>query len=996
MPAPAHAFARSLFPEIEGRHELDELLLSVSGATIEEINIAPGLAALDGVTTRASRSELTRQTSLDAFARSIADEQRQTLLKTFLQHPASAAHAKSLADQAVHDLASSIHQLSVRTLVASMHYLRDRSELTGRTSSERFQCFCTLSSTPEFAESLARGFPVHATQVRQAAQQAHLNIAEFLIRLEETFRSAPLAALVAPQSVLTRLQMTSGDPHARGRRVLIAHFDSGTKLVYKPRPMAAEAALSQLLKRLNEAAGTHLAVLTTIDLGDYGWQEYADGNTPTDRDVYFTSCGQLLGALHLLRASDMHYENVATHRGLPVAIDAETLFCVNERRSASGEQPSAVSLALANSVYSTGFLPTRVDDDHTQQASIDIGFLGYEPDQGAITAVPVLIDDGTDLARVDLAYGTIQDAPTRPIQPSRSADELAAISGGYTQVCHWVMGHRDMVEGWLSELFGGVRIRAVVHNTRSYTQLINLATHPRFQESLDLTRILFHRCAIGRLDHVTPNVVRCEVSDLCHRDVPYFSLRTDDTAVYDWQGNRLADVLRRPPLENVLSALRGMTEMTLGLNLKVIRGSYVDKIALEQDRPRWDQVTAHSGRSADIRSAVCQVARNIADDLVRSAIRDGDDVATQWIGPTVVDTSRPNPWRFRELGNDLYAGAPGLSLFLAAAGALTGDETYVETACSHLLPSARALLTDQQLRCDTWQGGLAGSFAGVAYALVEAGEIAGREDCLASGLRLWTYVPEMLADLEAIDCLTGSAGLLTVANGLLSAYGSETRWGAELAHVQRACREHLHAGVHHLLDGDHAVLYSGYAHGLQGMIGALGSDPDPTSAQLSDELAELYERSFGRDRGAGWAISSATPDYRAHGWCHGSPGILLGETGRFLRGDGSRASEVDLLIDVVSNDCFDLNFSLCHGDLGNLLILRRAARARARQDVLSAVQLRVAQLSSDILPPRLAKPVGKTFQNDSLMIGLAGIGYGLIALSGAVTVPDLLTFEVLR
>ena len=198
--------------------------------------------------------------------------------------------------------------------------------------------------------------------------------------------------------------------------------------------------------------------------------------------------------------------------------------------------------------------------------------------------------------------------------------------------------------------------------------------------------------------------------------------------------------------------------------------------------------------------------------------------------------------------------------------------------------------------------------------------------------------------------------------------------------------EHLHAGVHHLLDGDHACSYSGYAHGLQGMIGALGSDPDPTSAQLSDELAEPYERSF-----QGATVEPAGPSAvrrptTAHtGGATGPPEYCSVRQGASCEATGSRASEVDLLIDVVSNDCFDLNFSLCHGDLGNLLILERQP-AHVRGSILSAVQLRVAQLSSDILPPRLAKPVGKTFQNDSLMIGLAGIGFGLIALSGAVTV----------
>lgn len=90
---------------------------------------------------------------------------------------------------------------------------------------------------------------------------------------------------------------------------------------------------------------------------------------------------------------------------------------------------------------------------------------------------------------------------------------------------------------------------------------------------------------------------------------------------------------------------------------------------------------------------------------------------------------------------------------------------------------------------------------------------------------------------------------------------------------------------------------------------------------------------------------------------------------------------------------FGKNHSLCHGDLGNLDLLIEAARVRRD----TSLQSRVDRIAGGILEsieehgwlyglPTGAEPLG-------LMVGLAGIAYGLARLADPDRLPCLLTLS---
>jgi lantibiotic modifying enzyme len=557
------------------------------------------------------------------------------------------------------------------------------------------------------------------------------------------------------------------------------------------------------------------------------------------------------------------------------------------------------------------------------------------------------------------------------------------------------MDHRAQVMSWVRELFTGVQVRTVVDNTRKYYQLLNLATHPEFQMSPALTEVLFHRCGIGRVDHVTPAVVRAEIADLRRRDIPYFTLRTDRTEVFDSRGRAIANPLAMTPLEHVEAAIAHMSPARRELNAQIICSTYVGKVDQRLDRPGWDQCTP-SARGTAGREDM-DLVRGIADHYLQQAVPGDGDGPTEWIGSTLSNTAQAHPWRFRQLGDGLYAGRSGLALFLSAAGARFRDERYLDCAERFLLPRAHELLADPAERRRTVVGGMGDGYPGVAYALINGGRLAGRPEWVDRGLELWGLVAADVPALTTTDQLMGSAGILTASCRLL---GDGTIPQDAVPGVRRAADEAFQHLVGAPSPGPAAAAgrtYSGYAHGEAGLIAALTLDAQhrPEAKRLVRGIQDGYAARFERSS-LPWAISDDTPDRRAHGWCHGAPGILVAELVRQEDGGQDRHEIIEALHRIVLAECLDLNFSLCHGDIGNLAILQRSATFLGDAETQATIKQRLSALVTQILPRRLTARNAKTLLNDAFMVGLPGVGYGLLQLEADGVLPDPFTYGIPR
>jgi lantibiotic modifying enzyme len=276
-----------------------------------------------------------------------------------------------------------------------------------------------------------------------------------------------------------------------------------------------------------------------------------------------------------------------------------------------------------------------------------------------------------------------------------------------------------------------------------------------------------------------------------------------------------------------------------------------------------------------------------------------------------------------------------------------------------------------------------------------------RPELLAEAEKWAHSLSSRISNDKSFDVISGSAGLIAVLLALHQHCASTQT--LELA-VQ--CGDHLlqHAqqtpqSTAWITLSNSAAPLTGFSHGAAGIAWALMKLAGATRELRFREAAIAalqYERSLFSPTQNNW------PDLRAArledqavpyaiAWCHGAPGIGLG---RILMlehyEDQEIHAEITAAVQATLSRNLGINYSLCHGDLGNYETLQQAMPFVQN----SAVSERIRLLPSHILAGirehgwRCGVPLG--VETPGLMVGVAGIGYGLLRIARPMQVPSVL------
>src|SRR5262249_41981437 len=163
-----------------------------------------------------------------------------------------------------------------RTMVLELNVARLEGKLPGSSPQERFTQFIAQIHERDRLHTIFEEYPVLARLIAEQTTRWLEVTLELLGRLVTDFdllegafaTSGPLGPLVA---------VTAGvaDPHAGGRSVAILRFESGIRVVYKPKSLSTDVHFQDLQRWLT-ANGFPCAfrTLTILDRGRYGWSEF--------------------------------------------------------------------------------------------------------------------------------------------------------------------------------------------------------------------------------------------------------------------------------------------------------------------------------------------------------------------------------------------------------------------------------------------------------------------------------------------------------------------------------------------------------------------------------------------------------------------------------------------------------------------------------------------------------------------------------------------------
>lgn len=887
-------------------------------------------------------------------------------------------------------------------------------------STAYFDAFVTRL-VDEGLQSVFAGQPVLSRLVRQQVENSAAAAAEFLQRLAAD-RCLLDAEFDGGCGVVASLRLGLSDPHAHGRCVVAVTFESGRRVVYKPRSLDNDARFASVCAWSNRQPGLlDLKAVHVMRRAGYGWAEFVTElpcMTATELARFYQRAGQLLAWFYVLRATDCHLENLIASGEYLVPVDLETLLQPDpvpiDGALFTADTEHALNLRLKRSVLRSGMLPSwSFSSDGT--VAFDLSALGGIEPPVSMTEVKTWTHVNTDQMACEMRRVVLPRAQNRPVDDMTPVDlhaHVGEVADGFAAMYDVIRNNVEalVAPGGLLHAFQAAVVRVLLRDTQVYVTLRDTALRAgQMRDGLGFS-IELDRLAMAFLACETRppawGIVRAEQEALGRLDVPVFHAPVDGTALHGSTEPLCDAFFVRPAYAEMLDGLALLGDEDRRFQIELIHSAFAARIAAmpEPVRPKDGSSLVRAPSAPDFLAE----ARRLADALADSAVYDASG-ELNWIGLC----AKPSAERFQlqGAGDDLYDGRCGIALFFAALHRATGEGRYralaLDTIRSIQLLKLRQLRNSRVAREWVSIAGLGGmtGLGGILYSLSVMSALLPDDGLAQQALELAAFVDDAaMAASTQVDLVSGHAG------GLLGLLALHERTG-EAGVLSRASRLGARiVGLLHDRDGSFQPvrsngrpLLTGMSHGAAGVSHALWALHGKVGGAGFDRTALAccaYERSLFDPATMNW------PDLRSAGsaaaamplvrWCHGAPGIALARLhGAAHVGDALGGTELSAALHTTVAAGQPGVDHLCCGAFGISDILLEAGRRlpqRRYADQAREFAGRAMDGAARHGAYQLFSNLPRSTNNAGFLVGLAGIGYTLLRLAD-MSLPCVLAME---
>lgn len=834
------------------------------------------------------------------------------------------------------------------------------------------------------------------------------------------------------------LELDLSDPHNQGRRVIALTFDTGLKLVYKPKSLRLEATFCQLLDWCNNRAGLlTFKVLQVLDRSTHGWVEFIK-SSPCDDEAaarrFYQRSGMLLCLIHTLQGTDCHSENLIASGEQPVLLDMETLLhhwdLILEPTKFDAQ--TLAERQLMQSVLRTWILPqwgTMPND----QISLDVSGLGGAEEQGV--TVLKLQNINTDAMAPDYATITLKqdNAATLNGIPLSPADYLEDLVAGFEQMYCFLLSHQDALlasDGPLMAL-ADENIRYVFRPTRIYSTILQNSYEPSLLRSgIDRSISLDALSRVFLIPEEKPffwSILAAEIQAMEQLDIPYFAASSSSDCLPLPTGAVIPKFFKEASFERVVLQVQRLNETDLAQQIEIIRGAFYSRFVREPSPLQLGETfrqnistaaedtlpfpfgdPSHNAIAPLSSDPLVQQAIAIAQSLQQRAIC-AVDGSVSWMGLGYRANSQT--FQLQGLGYSLYDGSPGVALFFAALSKITSDSQWHDLALRTLQP-LRQLLQDSNPHAMaqlTRRLGISGAtgLSSIGYALVKSTQLLQEPALLQDAKKAVSLItPELIATDQTFNIMGGAAGAIL---GLLAVQDAETVHpsvaSAPLA-LAIASGEHL---LKHQTSLDNCPQawktwngkqLTGFSQGAAGIAHALLRLFAVTQdSRFLNAVVEAiaYEQSVFSTDAQNWPdFRFETPHFQVS-WAHGAPGIGLGRLGGLSVLDTPEiCQEIAIALETTQKFGVWGVDHLCWGNLGRMETLLVASETLNRPDLLAMARKAAALIVTQACDRgafTLFSDLPAKVYNPGFFHGTTGIGYQLLRLAYPGLLPSVLLWE---
>jgi type 2 lantibiotic biosynthesis protein LanM len=858
---------------------------------------------------------------------------------------------------------------------------------------------------------------------------------EFLHRLavdldeiEKTFHHGVSAGSVV------EVQPGCSDAHHQGRTVFLVAFADGLKIVYKPRSLAVDQAFVNLLLWGNEQGlAPSLKPIRIINKDTHGWAEYVPQQSCISKQevqAYYQRAGLLLCWLYLLGGNDMHSENLIACGPDPMLVDLETIITAGFPPCLRYKQPWESATLLddllcqRHSVLNICFLPELRQLEGVDKAKAVIVYdgsgLGGVMDHLQTRSRPIWKHVNTDAMSLEVMHIPGQMSPNTLLLHDVGVNPLEygeVVVKGFQTGYRFLLTHRSELlasDGPLAA-FEGCPLRFVRRATRTYAKALEILRHPKFlREGTDRwieLQVFATSLPERQTHHALWKVAESEMLALQRLDIPRFGTCASSPDLWLETGEILPRVFPGSALEQGRASLTQLDEADLTQQTHLIRTAFLlARQTQGMGEEDFSSLNEQAGDEFLSRVELIEMARHIGQHLHAHASSDQlSRNGGTWMGLHYQNTLKGFQQGF--VGFNLYQGACGITLFLAALQKVTRENTFGDLIISALQPLCRDLKDASSLTAlGTWEIGGTSGLGSYMYALSRIGVWLDQPELLDAAWHATLLLTEerVQAD-QSFDVIGGSAGALL---GLLSLYKYIQK--DELLQRARWCGHHLleqrvlTASGRRAWPAFQSHPLTGFSHGTAGIAYALLRLVEETGEQIWKEAAEEalgFEQSLFLPEVGNWPDlreqSEETDVHAFHtaptAWCHGAAGIGLARLGGLAVLDTPQI-RADLAVALQTTQKTGLQEvdALCCGNGGRIELLVAASQHLKQPHLLevarqwSSVLIHRSEQRGDF---RLLSRLPRQAYNPGLFQGTAGIGYELLRVAFSDQVPSVLLWE---
>ncbi len=862
------------------------------------------------------------------------------------------------------------HSAAIRTLIGEIHWCKERGMLGGDTAEDRYDSFCVLLKNAEYREQIYIRYPELSLYLDVLEENQIAAWIEFIKRLETDWEELQKRFELGPDAYVRSIRLCGSDFHQKGKAVIRVETATGEVFYYKPHSIGNEHFLQDCLKVIYEAQGMDALPLRILERENYGWVKEIPYQRCRNQEEVIRFCkrmGILAAVSYVLGVGDLHYENIVAYGEYPMIVDAETMMDnMGELFQWTGKTEEFYSV-LSSGLFLGGAAVRNI-------AGVTGGEVGTHEKK-----VPVVLYDKTSDIQIGYRKPMVKEQHNRLFLNEEKiviSVYKTEILDGFIRTYEWFMEHKNEVSGRFWEGKAVLTSRFLSGNTQFFSMALSAASHPKLmREKGGRNRYLCRICE-GR------KLAKWEVAAMEDGDVPWFYRKLDDRHLYTGQGIIFRDFFDSTVIESLKDRLGQLSKEDCNLQQKVL------EMSLEvfcTGSAEWDNSNCGEPQAeVDVVFGWKDCVKQIADEIVRKGIRQKDKLF--WLG---LEGEGQNV-KIRPVDFYFYSGIAGIAVFFRKFYQECGLYQKICVVLEDMLFSYTNRIKAGAIFPATEYPGMYCGESSIVHAYQLLYKMTGRKKYRDYAGEHARILCRQSSENVSCDLLYGNAGAVLVLCQQYEDTGESFFLDEAIHRLAIIDKNRIESdkGISWFENAEGNPVCS-LAHGNSGILLAYarvnGLKPCETWRKRIWRIME-YEDQFYDEVSGNWAdLRKEKEPYGTYAWCNGGMG---GAFARILANKWNHSEFMDdgvrgRITNLVRHVSLRKGMCLCHGNLGNLLMMREMADFLKKYDEAFAVALRKMECGIiGGLENSYEKMLVQERNASGLMNGASGIGLGLLLLFG--------------